>query len=73
VEHEAALPENANELTVLRSMHRFQVLLHDLQQVESFNPNFIDTRFVVQIALSVTAILLANVLLRTLLAGLLPQ
>jgi hypothetical protein len=73
VEHEAALPENANELTVLRSMHRFQVLLHDLQQAESFNPNFIDTRFVVQIALSVTAILLANVLLRTLLAGLLPQ
>jgi hypothetical protein len=50
--------------------YRVQILLHDLHTVESFAPTLADGRFVVQIALSVAASLIANVLLQTMFATL---
>jgi hypothetical protein len=65
------LSANPDSVEVLLSMHRSQMLMHDLQRAEAFNPSLLDTRFVIQISLSVTAILIANVLLRTVLEGVL--
>jgi len=57
-------------LGALRRLNRVQILLHDLHTVESFAPTLVDGRFVVQIALSVAASLIANVLLQTVFATL---
>lgn len=67
-EHRCA---EATHEEVVRSLHRVQILLHDLWSVEDFSPSPVDTRFVVQILLSVIATLIANVLLRTVVAKLL--
>ena len=64
------LPDAPEPIDVLLSMHKTQMLQHDLQRVEAFSPTLVDTRFMVQISLSVTAILIANVVLRTVLEGL---
>ena len=56
---------SGDSLDVLRSLHRVQLLLHDLRRAETFTPSLVDTHFVVQILLSVSATLIANVLLRT--------
>jgi hypothetical protein len=58
-------------LGALQRLNRVQILLHDLHTVESFAPTLVDGRFVVQIALSVAASLIANVLLQTVFATLL--
>ena len=55
-------------LGALRRLNRVQILLHDLHTVESFAPTLVDSRFVVQISLSVAASLIANILLQTVLA-----
>lgn len=52
---------------VVRRLHRLQILLHDIRTAERFSATLVDTRFVVQIALSVSATLIANVMVRTLL------
>ncbi len=54
-----------------RRTNRVQILLHDLRTVEAFAPTLVDSRFVVQIALSVTASLIANFLVQTMFAKLL--
>ena len=64
LERQAATGES---IDVLRSLHRVQILLHDLRRAETFSPTLVDTHFVVQISLSVSATLIANVLLRTVL------
>jgi hypothetical protein len=64
------LPDDPEPVQVLVSMHKAQFLQNDLQRAEAFHPTLLDTRFAVQIGLSVTAILIANVLLRTVLEGL---
>jgi hypothetical protein len=46
---------------------RVQILIRDVDAVERFSPALIDTRAVVQIALSVAATLIANVMVRTVL------
>jgi hypothetical protein len=53
-------------LGALRRLNRVQILLHDLHTAESFAPTLADGRFVVQIALSVSASLIANILLQML-------
>ena len=56
-------------LGALRRLNRVQILLHDLHTVESFTPTLVDSRFVVQIVLSVSASLIANLLLQTVFAA----
>jgi hypothetical protein len=58
-------------LESLRRLNRVQILLHDLHTVESFAPTLVDGRFVVNIALSVAASLITNILLQTVIATLL--
>jgi hypothetical protein len=58
------VPENASQTEILRRMHGMNALLHQTRQVESFTPTLIDGRFALQVALSTTAIIIANVLLR---------
>lgn len=66
---EAAAPlETRDTFEVLRRMQRHQHLLHQVHRVEAFTPTIVDARFALQIATSFTAIVLANVLLRTALA-----
>ncbi len=68
----ASIPPTANAAEAVRYLVRHQHLLHQVQRVEAFSPTLVDARFVLQIGTSFTAILLANVALRTLLARVLP-
>ena len=65
----SALPNDAEAVEVLRRMHRMQLLLYQIQKVETFVPTLADSRFLVQISLSTTAIVLANVVIRTAIEG----
>ncbi len=64
----ADLPDAAGTDEILRRMHRHQHVTLQLGKAEAVVPTLIDARFVVQITVSVTAIFLANVLLRVTLA-----
>jgi len=65
------IEHDAKSAAVLHSLHRIQVLQFKLQRVEAFNPTLFDARFGIQISLSAyTAILIANILLRNVLEGL---
>jgi hypothetical protein len=66
----AALPADASATDVLRRMHEMNVILHQTHQVEAFTPTLVDGRFVLQVCLSVSAIIIANVLLRLAIDGL---
>jgi hypothetical protein len=70
---ERRLGSDAGELDVLRSIQRTQLLLDEQRRIEVFNPTLVDLRFGLQISISVAAIVIANVLLRTVLADLLPK
>ena len=62
------LSDEAHTEEILRQILRHQHIASELGRAEAFAPTLIDTRFIVQIAVSVTAIFLANLLLRTILA-----
>jgi hypothetical protein len=69
-----ATAEGAGEVAPAAAMQRVvqaQLQLHDLAKAEAFNPSLVDLRFVIQVSLSVTGVLISNVLLRTVLADLL--
>ena len=72
LEEAAAPPQTRDTFEVLQRMQRHQHLLHEIQEMKAFVPTLVDTRFVIQIGTSFTAILLANVALRTILARMLP-
>lgn len=68
VEEASDGPEAEDTIGVLRRIQRHQYLVYWLQRTESFSPTLVDTRFVLQIATSITGIVLANVILRAVLA-----
>ncbi len=68
----ATPPAERDTFEVLQRMQRHQHLLHEIQEAKAFTPTLVDTRFIFQIGTSFSAILLANVALRTVLARLLP-
>jgi len=68
LEEAASTPESADTPDILRRIQRQQYLLYQIQKTEAFAPTLVDARFVLQIGTSVTGILLANVVLRTVIA-----
>lgn len=63
---EAATPPHERDaFEVLQRMQRHQHLLHEIQEAKAFVPSLVDTRFALQIGTSMTGIVLANVVLRT--------
>jgi len=58
------ISEGADTGEVLRRMYRHQQIEHDLRQVETISPSLIEARFLIQIGISVSAILIANILIR---------
>ena len=72
LEEAVLIPETASPVEAMRHLVSHQHLLHQIQRVEAFTPTLVDARFVLQISTSFSAILLANVALRTILARVLP-
>lgn len=60
----AAVPPGADVVEALRRMQRYNHLAFQCQRIMAFVPTLIDSRFVLQIGMSTTAIILANLLLR---------
>ena len=60
----AELPEDVSALDVVKKTHLLHVVTYEIQKVEAFTPTLVDGRFVLQVALSASAILIANIVLR---------
>lgn len=67
----ADFPAPQDPSVALPRLIRHQHLVYQIQQVQSFTPTLVDARFVVQIGTSVVVILIANIVMRTVFAGLL--
>jgi hypothetical protein len=66
------VPGGASTQEAVQALVRHQHLLYQIEEAKAFVPTLVDTRFAVQIGISVTAIVAANVALRTVLARFLP-
>lgn len=67
VEETAAASDNKDAVEMQRALLRYNLLIFHIDQVRASSVTLIDLKFVIQVATSMTAILVANVLLRALL------
>jgi hypothetical protein len=65
----AELPDNSSIIEVLRRTHLTNVIQYEIQKVETFSPTLVDGRFALQVCLSASAIIIANILLRLAIEG----
>lgn len=70
LEEVAAVPTSRDVFEVLERIHRHQHLVYQIQKAEGFTPTLVDMRLLLQIATSIAGILLANILLRSVVARL---
>lgn len=68
----AALPAQASANEGIQRLLRHEHLLYQFHRAENFTPTLIDYRFALQILVSVATAILANVLMRTVVARVLP-